>query len=349
VPNKSRLLLGSSPHANSGVNPRHVMLAVLLALLPVTINGIRLFGLPALGLIVTSVCSAVIWELLFQLATRQKPRIADCSALVTGLLVALIVPPSLPWWMAALGTLFGIVVAKEFFGGIGANPFNPALVGRAILLMSFPSAMTTWHKPFEPLVDASATATTLGIARQSATAITQAAPANDAVSGTMVEIMRSVGASSPGDLYRLLFIGNRAGSIGETSVLLILIGGIFLVGLRVIGPIIPLCVIGSTALFSQLLGVDPLFAVLSGGVVFGAVFMATDYSSSPMTTTGRYIYGVAIGLIIALIRRFGSYPEGVTYAILVMNAFAPFLDRIRTRKYGFVKKPRTKPAKGGAQ
>jgi electron transport complex protein RnfD len=312
------------------------MLAVILALLPTTINGVRLFGLPALILIVISVVSAVVFELLFQIATKQKPRIGDFSAVVTGLLLALIVPPSLPWWMVSIGAFFAIVVAKEFFGGIGANPFNPALVGRAILLMSFPGAMTLWHKPFEPLVDASTTATTLGIARATAhSAAAMPVPLSDTVSQGMIQIMRSVGASDRSDLYRILFVGNRAGSIGETSILLILIGGLFLMSVRVISPIVPISVIASTALFSQLLGVDPLFAVLSGGIVFGAFFMATDYSSSPLTFAGKLVYGLSIGLIVALIRKFGSYPEGVTYAILVMNAFAPFLDRIRPRKFGF--------------
>jgi electron transport complex protein RnfD len=321
------------------------MLLVIMALAPGAINGVRLFGQHALLLILVSMASAVLWELLFQLATRQKPRIADFSSAVTGLLLALIVPPSLPLWMAAVGTFFAVVVAKEFFGGIGANPFNPALVGRAILLMSFPSFMTRWHRPFEVLADAATTATPLGIARESVAAAGSAAGSSASdLRGIVANIGSSLGVDNLKDLYATLFLGNRSGSIGETSILLIAIGGLILLALRVIGPAIPFSILASTALFSWLLGIDPLLSVLSGGVAFGAFFMATDYSSCPITPFGRIVYGSAIGLIIVLIRKFGSFPEGVTYAILIMNAVSPFLDRLRARKYGYVK-----PLKGGSK
>jgi Na+-translocating ferredoxin:NAD+ oxidoreductase subunit D len=346
MPDKRPILLGPGPHLASGLKTPQIMLTVVMALIPATVNGIWLFGLNALVLVAVSIGSAVLWELLFQLATKQKPRIGDLSAVITGLLIALIAPPSLPPWMAAIGTFFAIVVAKEFFGGIGANPFNPALIGRAILLMSFPSFMTKWHQPGTQLTDALASATPLYLMRGgeavSATASATTTAAN-ALSGPMAKIAASLGAGKLDDVYRLLFLGNRAGCIGETSILLILIGGLFLIALRVIGPSIPASILASTALFSWALGLDPLFAVLSGGVAFGAFFMATDYSSSPVTPAGKWIYGACIGLIIVLIRRFGSYPEGVTYAILIMNAFSPFLDKLRVRKYGYVK-----PAKAGS-
>jgi Na+-translocating ferredoxin:NAD+ oxidoreductase subunit D len=353
VPDKRPILLGPSPHIVSGIKTPQVMLMVIMALIPSAVNGVWLFGLNALAVMLVSVSSAVLWELLFQLATKQKPRIGDLSAVITGLLIALIVPPSLPPWMAAIGTFFAIVVAKEFFGGLGANPFNPALVGRAILLMSFPTFMTRWHKPGIALTDALASATPLGLLRAKE-AVSATAAATDAafsnLTGPMAKIGAALGVGKVEDIYRILFFGNRPGSIGETSILLILAGGLFLIALRVIGPSIPISILASTALFSWALGVDPLFAVLSGGVAFGAFFMATDYSSSPITPAGKWIYGACVGLIIVLIRRFGSFPEGVTYAILIMNAVAPFLDKLRVRKYGYLKPAKApKASKEGAK
>jgi Na+-translocating ferredoxin:NAD+ oxidoreductase subunit D len=334
------VLLGASPHKLVPVKTPQIMLAVIVALLPLAVNAVRLFGARALVLLIVCPASAVLWELLFQLATKQKTRIADLSSAVSGLLLALIVPPGLPLWMAVVGTFFAVVVAKEFFGGIGANPFNPALIGRAVLLMSFPRAMTSWAAPFAA-VDAASHATPLGVAKEfAASAI--AAESQGALRGPFSAIARSLGSNGMKDVYWTLFIGNRSGSLGETSILFVLVGAAILLGLRVIGPLIPLAVLGSTALLSWVLGIDPLFALLSGGVAFGAVFMATDYSSSPMTPWGKAIYGVSIGAIIVLIRKFGAFPEGVTYAILILNALVPFLNRIRARKYGYIP-----PARGG--
>jgi electron transport complex protein RnfD len=335
---KKAILLGSSPHKLIPVKTPQIMLAVVLALVPLCVNAVGLFGAPALALLLTCAVSAVAWELLFQLATRQKPRIADMSSLVSGLMLALTLPPGLPLWMAVIGTFFAVVVAKEFFGGLGANPFNPALVGRAILLMSFPRQMTAWAAPLAArAVDSASTATPLGMAKELA--------ASGQAGGALAEIARSLGAGDSGSMYWTLFIGNRSGSLGETSILLILVGAGLLLLLRVIGPVIPAAVLGSTALLSWALGMDPLLALLSGGVVFGAVFMATDYSSSPMTPMGKLIYGVGIGAIIVLIRKFGAFPEGVTYGILIMNAVAPFLNRLRVRKYGWIKPAPTGSAK----
>jgi electron transport complex protein RnfD len=249
--------------------------------------------------------------------------------------------------MAAVGTFFAIVVAKEFFGGIGANPFNPALAGRAIMLMSFPRPMTAWTAPFAP-VDAGSAATVLGIAREYVAPA--AAPAvSGGLSGPIGEVAKSLGAGDMGGLYWSLFIGNRSGSLGETSIALILVGAAILLALRVIGPSIPLAVLGSTALFSWVMGLDPLVALLSGGVAFAACFMATDYSSSPMTPAGKIVYGVGIGFIIVLIRKFGAFPEGVTYGILIMNAIVPFLNNMRVRKYGWIKPVKPADAAKGAK
>jgi electron transport complex protein RnfD len=225
--------------------------------------------------------------------------------------------------MAALGSIFAIVVAKEFFGGIGANPFNPALSGRAFMLMSFPAAMTTWTRPqsLAAVADAASSATPLGIVK---------------MGSDIQAVATSLGATDAGALYWQLFLGNRSGSLGESSILLITLGGIFLLATGVIQIIIPASIILSTAIFSLLLGMDPIFSLLSGGVIFAAFFMATDYSSSPLTPLGKLVFGVSIGFLVALIRKLGAFPEGVTYAVLIMNMLVPFLDKMRVRKYGFI-------------
>lgn len=310
------------------------MLSVIIALAPATIYGIVLFGLPALLLVLVSVGSAVASEAAFRALTKQDIRVGDLSAVVTGLLLALIVPPSLPLWMVALGAFAAIVLAKEFFGGLGANPFNPALIGRAILLMSFPAAMTLWHVPFKGITDATTGATPLNVVKMGGSIA-------DVGAGFVQNGLAS--AADYGSTLWTLFVGNRAGCIGESSILLILIGFAFLLVTRVISFITPVAMVGTTFLLSWLLGMDPVFGALSGGVLFGAVFMATDYSSSSITPMGKLLFGVGAGALTAIIRKFGGYPEGVTYSILIMNAVAPFLDQLREKKYGFV--PPAKPEK----
>jgi electron transport complex protein RnfD len=324
------LLLSSSPHLFASVSTRRIMLAMIIALVPCTAFGIYLYGLSALLLVVTSIAAAVASEWLFRFAIKRPSTIGDLSAVVTGLLLALVLPPSTPLWMVAFGAVAAIVVAKEFFGGLGANPFNPALIGRAILLMSFPAAITTWNKPHTAIIDAITTATPLNI-------IKMGLADGKSLGDLMNQAAASVGASDLGGLYWTLFLGNRSGSLGESSILLVTLGGIFLLAVGVIQIAIPASILLSTAAFSILFGLDPIFALLSGGVVFGALFMATDYSTSPLTTKGRLIYGSVIGLIIVLIRKLGGFPEGVTYAILVMNMLTPFLDKLRAKKYGYVK------------
>ncbi len=329
----NKLLLSSSPHFFSAATTRKIMLAVIIALVPSTIYGVYLFGFSALLVVLASVLGAVGSEWLFRLATKQESHLSDCSAVVTGLLLALILPPSIPVWMAFMGAAVSVVVAKEFFGGLGMNPFNPALIGRAFLLMSFPAPMTTWHRPLQGLVDAASGATPLNILK---------------TGGSLADVASSVGASNAGGLYWQLFLGNRSGSLGETSILLVTLGGLFLIATGVIQFVVPLAMLASTALFSLAVGMDPLFSLLSGGVVFGAFFMATDYATSPLTVKGKILYGAGIGLVIVLIRRFGGFPEGVTYAILIMNMLTPFLDRLRTKKYGYVKPRKPAPPKDGS-
>jgi electron transport complex protein RnfD len=247
--------------------------------------------------------------------------------------------------MAALGAVFAIVVVKEFFGGLGANVFNPALVGRAFLLMSFPAAITTWSEPLKRGADAVSAATPLGTLKELVNA-------PDAVTGASLHFFTGTGSgvaeragfTGYADMIGSLFLGTHAGSIGESSALLIIIGGVFLLVTKTIDLRAPLAMLAALFAASIALGVDPLLAVLSGGAVFGAFFMATDYVSAPVTEGGRIIFGAGAGLITALIRRFGSYPEGVMFAILIMNALTPFLNRILHKKYGF-----QTPKKGGSK
>jgi len=316
-------LLSSSPHVYSDVTAPRLMLNVILALLPATEYGFYLFGLPAVLTVAVSVASCVVFEAAFRALVGAKNHNGDLSAVVTGLLLALILPPSTPWWMTAIGALAAVVFAKEFFGGLGHNPFNPALIGRAVLLMSFPAAITTWHKPFEALADATTTATPLNIIK---------------LGGTMADVAKSLGVTGTPDVYLSLFLGTRAGCIGESSVLLLLAGGVFLVATGTILCITPLTMLATTAILSALFGTDPLFAVLSGGVVLGAFFMATDYATTPLTPAGKALFGIGAGVITVLIRRLGGFPEGVTYGILIMNAFTPYFNNLRVKKYGFLPK-----------
>jgi electron transport complex protein RnfD len=251
----------------------------------------------------------------------------DLSAWITGLLLALVIPPSLPLWMTALGSFFAVIVAKEFFGGLGANVFNPALAGRAFLLMSFPAAMTSWHPPQDgfPL------------------ALT------DATSGASILGTLQSGAELPAAYWQTikdLFFGYRAGSSGETSILLILTAFVYLLITRTIDWRAPVSMVVTAFIAAFLLGLDPLIAVLSGGLVFGAVYMTTDYVSSPLMPWGKIIFGAGAGLIAILIRKFGTYPEGVCYSILIMNCAVPFLNKMLPKKYGFIAKQKA-ASKGG--
>jgi len=328
--NTERLtLLSSSPHLYAKADTRRLMGNVLMALAPAALFGVALYGLPALSTIVVSIVAAIAADAGFRRLVGRKPGIGDLSAMVTGLLLALVVPPSTPLWMTALGSIFAVVVAKEFFGGLGANIFNPALIGRAFLIMSFPSAITTWHRPggFTVLTDATTSATPLNIVK---------------MGGSMADVGRNfvdsglAAGADYGSVLRTLFIGNRAGCIGESSILLILAGGVFLLLTRTIDWRAPVAMLAVAFAASWAFGLDPVFGLLSGGLVFGAVFMVTDYVSTPVTSTGRLIFGAGAGLISVLIRKWGGYPEGVSYGILIMNCATPFLDKLIRTKYGYV-------------
>ncbi|HWR11230.1 MAG TPA: RnfABCDGE type electron transport complex subunit D [Rectinemataceae bacterium] len=324
------ILLASSPHSFTPVTTSRMMLSVIIALIPAVGYGVYLYGFSALALVFVSVAAAVAAEYLFRKLIKATTTVGDFSAVITGLLLALILPPKTPLWMAALGAVFAIVVAKEFFGGLGANPFNPALIGRAFLLMSFPAAITTWSMPNGlPLAaDAMSTATPLALMKQGS---------------SLADVATYFGASDVGAFMRQLFMGYRSGSLGESSILLIVLGGIFLIAIGIVQWIVPVSVIGSAFVFAWIFGMNPFFAVLSGGLVFGAFFMATDYSTRPLTPAGQALFGVGIGLLTILIRKLGGFPEGVTYAILTMNIVTPYLNKLRVKKYGY--QPPVKPAK----
>jgi electron transport complex protein RnfD len=330
----SVVLLQSSPHIASTADTRTLMGHVLISLAPASIFGVVIFGIPALANILIAVASAVAAETVFRLLIGKENRAGDLSAAVTGLLLALIIPPITPLWITALGAIFAVIVAKEFFGGLGANVFNPALVGRAFLIMSFPQAITTWLKPLgggpgADVPESISGATPLGIIK---------------LGGAVADVGRDFAASglsaSPDywDTMKTLFVGNHGGCIGETSILLILAGGIYLLLTKTIDWRAPGAMIAGTVISALVLGMDPLFSLFSGGILFGAVFMVTDYVSTPVTARGKLIFGFGAGIITVLIRKWGSYPEGVTYGILIMNALTPFLNRLLQKKYGFVPK-----------
>jgi electron transport complex protein RnfD len=336
---KPVVYMSSSPHTGSSVDTTKLMARVIIALAPVSIFGVVLYGFPALLTIVVSIVSASLAEALFRRVIRKDMRNKDLSAVVTGLIFALILPPATPLWITALGAVFAIIVAKEFFGGLGANIFNPALVGRAFVLLSFPVAATTWSVPrafFAPDTGIAARAT--GFV---ADVISGATPLGIlSMEGTIADVsagLAALGLAQSSDYWSTitsLFLGTHGGTIGESSVLLIIVGFLYLLFTKTIRWRTPVFMVLSVFVFSFLFGADPLFAVLTGGVFFGAVFMATDYVTGPLSARGKMIFGIGAGLITVLIRQWGNYPEGVMYAILIMNAVTPYLNRLIKKKYG---------------
>lgn len=323
-----KLNLSSSPHFSLGLSTTKIMAAVLIALLPECICAVVFFGLPALLRIAISVACAVGCEAAFQAITKQKIVVNNLSAAVSGVLLALVLPSTVPLWMLIIADLVAMVVAKGLFGGIGSNVFNPALTGRAFLFISFPAAIgACW-----------------------------ATPGNlDAVSSaTILSGLKAGSVTSANFDYLAYFLGNRAGCMGETSILAILISLVLLLVTRIIDWRAPFAMVGTVVIgtfISSLCGgagiagagADVLIALLTGGLLFGATFMVTDYATAPVTKPGRWIFGFGCGLITFLIRRFGGYPEGVMFSILVMNAVAPLLNNITVRKYGYGKKGNRKP------
>jgi electron transport complex protein RnfD len=306
------LVISPSPHIRSKWSVKRTMYLVILALMFPTAASIYFFGFNAILVILTSVVAAVATEYLIKLL-RKKKFVMDGSAVITGLLLALTLPPTIPLWMVAVGSIFAIAVVKEAFGGLGHNILNPALAGRAFMQLSFPGPMALWIAPSGFAPDA----------------VTSASPLSDA--------FKQIGDNL--DLYLDLLLGNTSGSLGETSALFLLAGGILLIILRIIDWRTPAAFIGTVAVLSLIAGQDAVYQVLSGGLMIGAFFMATDYVTTPMTRTGKIIFGIGAGILTILIRFYGGMPEGVCYAILLMNAAAPLIDRYtQPRAYGTKKK-----------
>jgi len=321
-------VVSTSPHAHSGDSVRKIMLAVIVALLPALAAALWLFCWDTVRLVSACVASCVVAEAVSRKLMRRDTGIADLSAVVTGLLLAFNLPPSLPLWMAVLGSVFAIVIAKQVFGGIGYNPFNPALAGRVFLFFCFPAAMTTWHAPG---------------AGCSADAVTAATPLG------MWKTAWSNGAAPSGffELFPLrnLFLGAQAGCIGEVSAFALLLGGAYLLWRRCIYWQTPMFYLGTVAAFSGLLwlldparNLSPLYHLLSGGLMLGAFFMATDMVTSPVTKRGMAVFGVGCGLLTVVIRKWGGPPEGVSFSILLMNAVTPLINRCtKSRVFGHKK------------
>ena len=328
-----KLIASSSPHIRSVENTRSIMLDVIIAMLPALFWAIYNFGFKALLSVVVSVVACLFWEWLYRKLLKKPQSIGDLSAVVTGMLLAFVCPPELPWWALVIGAFFSIVVVKQLYGGIGCNFLNPALAGRAILLASYATAMTTWTLPSSKLDTVVSTATPLAIMKE----------------GTVEKFTELTTNYSVADM----FIGRVGGSLGEVSALALLLGGAWLLIRKVISWHTPVAFIGTVAiltLISAPAGIDNvqymLYNVFGGGLMLGAIFMATDYATSPVTKPGQLIFGVGCGLITCFIRRFGSYPEGVCYSILIMNCTTWLLDKyIRPTIYGAVKKEKKEAAK----
>ena len=319
-----KLIVSSSPHLQGGKTTQTIMLDVIIALTPAMIASVILFGPRAAVVILTCVATCILSEYLCRKAMKRPQTVGDLSCVVTGSLLVLNLPVTISPFIAVFGGVVAIVVVKQMFGGIGQNFVNPALTARIILLNSFPSRMTHWVHPFDytATADAITTATPLGILKE----------------GT--------GEALPS--YIDLFLGNNAGCLGETCALAILLGGIYLIARRVISPVIPVTYLATAAVFSALFGRDPLFDLLSGGLLLGAFFMATDYTTSPLYFWGRVLFAIGCGALTMVIREFGSLPEGVSYSIILMNILTPLIERaVKPRPFGALRQRRAR--KGAAQ
>ena len=329
-----KLIASSSPHIRSKDDTQSIMIDVCIALLPALVASVIVFGFQALVLTLISVVSCVFWEWAYRKLMKKNCSVGDCSAVVTGMLLAFVCPDSLPWWAIVIGSFFAIVVVKQLYGGIGCNFLNPALAGRAVLVASYAGAMTTWVQPgFKNAV------AIFGSAADVATGATPMALMKDGAFDQMPEIMD-------------MFLGFIGGSLGETSALALLIGFAWLLLRKVISWQIPVAYIATVAVVSLISApagvgaVDYMFySIFGGGLMLGAIFMATDYATSPVTKPGQLVFGIGCGLLTVLIRRFGSYPEGVCYSILIMNCCTWLLDKyIKPTIYGAPKKEKKEAA-----
>jgi electron transport complex protein RnfD len=313
----NKLIVEPTPHFRSDNSTVKIMFSVIVALLPVAVASVVIFGARAAFLIVTCVCSCVFFEFGYCALFKKKHTVKDLTAVITGILLAFNLPVGMPFHMAVIGAFFSIVVAKMLFGGLGQNFANPAIVGRIVLMLSFPKYMGDYTAR---ILDADV--------------ITTATP-----------LSLEEGEKLPSALE--LFCGTHSGSIGETCALAILTGFAILLFLRIVRPITPLVFIGTVAFGTWLAGGNPLYAILSGGLLLGAIFMATDYATNPMTPLGKIIFGFGCGLITVIIRQFGGMPEGVAFSILTMNVLTPLIDKAtRPVPFGIKREAKEKKSKG---
>ena len=297
-------LVEPAPHIKSKITTQKIMLHVIIAMFPAVIAATVIYGLRALLMIVICSTACVLSEWIFEKITKRPNTISDLSAVVTGILLAFNLPPTLPFYMGVIGSVAAIVVVKNFFGGIGQNFANPAITARIILMLSFSSYMTTWVQPF--------------YYNQSADAISTATP---------------LASEEAPELLDMLLV--KSGCIGECCTAALLLGGLYLIVTRIINPITPIAYIGTVAALTWLTGGDVPFQILSGGLILGAFFMATDYATTPITWKGKLIFAIGCGLLTFTIRSFGTMPEGVSYSILIMNILTPFIDKITaSRPFG---------------
>lgn len=329
----NQFTISGSPHVHGEESTKKIMYSVVIAMLPMFLVSIYFFGLNALRVVAISVASCLLIEWLIQKYMIKGPNtISDGSALVTGMLLAFNVPANIPWWMLVIGAAVSIGIAKMSFGGLGKNPFNPALVGRVFMLISFPVAMTTWPVPHpifsNTVLDAVTGPTPLGILKEGL-----------AQGLTVEEITKNID-------YIDLLIGNRGGSLAEMCAIAILIGGLFLIIRRVIDWQTPVIIIATVAIIAGICWlinpaqyVNPLYHILSGGLLLGAFFMATDMVTTPMTMGGKIVFSIGVGALTIIIRLWGAYPEGMSFAILIMNAFVPLINKgFKPKRFGLVKK-----------
>ena len=305
------------PQLAQATSTTSIMLDVIVALIPALGMSVYLFGPRVLALTLISVGACVLSEYLYRRLTHQSNTLRDCSACVTGLLLAFNLPAGLPVWMSLVGAFIAIVIIKQLFGGLGYNFANPAIVGRIAMALGFTGAMTSYTYP-ENGIDALASATPLAVE----------------------ETAQNAGS------YVTLLLGNHGGVLGETCAITLLIGGIYLIWTKVISPTIPVTYLATVAVFSLLCGYDPIYQLLSGGLILGAFFMATDYVTSPTTEKGKLVFGIGLGVITCLIRFFGTMNEGVSFAILLMNLVVPYIDVLTRQDRLGISKP--KKNKGGA-
>lgn len=318
-----KLIVSSSPHISDKESVSSIMLDVLIALIPATLMGIYYFGYRAAVVIVTAIAAAVGAEYIYERITGKPNTVRDLSAMVTGLLLALNLPVTIPLWMTAIGSVFAIVVVKQLYGGLGKNFMNPALAARCFMLIAWAGAMTSFTMPF---------------AGYGADAVSQATP---------LAVLKGVSEGTLPSLQNAFF-GIKAGTIGETSGAMLILGGLYLLWRRVINWRIPVIYVAVFALFTYLFGTNTTgesklyYTALScccGGLLLGAIFMATDYVTTPTTAVGQMVFAVGCGILTFVIRKFGGYPEGVSFSILLMNVVSPLIDRyIRPKKFGAVKK-----------